>query len=53
VIGGNVWLTHSVPATSNVHQPRAENEISARLDDTPSHQLSGRSEAERRERVQS
>ena len=53
VIGGNVWLTHSVPATSNVQQPRAENQISARLDDTPSHQLSGRSEAERRERVQS
>lgn len=38
VIGGNVWLTHSVPAESNVHQPTAENEISLRSD-VPSHRL--------------
>ncbi len=36
VIGGNVWLTHSVPAGSNVRQARAENRITSRDDDLPS-----------------
>ncbi len=39
VIGGNVWLTHSVPAGSNVRQAKAENEITSRIDDMPSHRV--------------
>ncbi len=30
VIGGNVWLTHSVPPGSNVRQASAENQITSR-----------------------
>jgi serine O-acetyltransferase len=39
VIGGNVWLTHSVPAGSNVQQAKAENRISSRIDDMPAHRV--------------
>jgi serine O-acetyltransferase len=39
VIGGNVWLTHSVPAGSNVRQAKAENQITTRIDDMPSHRV--------------
>jgi serine O-acetyltransferase len=39
VIGGNVWLTHSVPAGSNVRQAKAENRITRRIDDLPSHRV--------------
>lgn len=35
VIGGNVWLTHSVPAGSNVRQAKAENRITSRIDTAP------------------
>ncbi len=35
VIGGNVWLTHSVPPGSNVRQARAENRITRRDDADP------------------
>mgnify|MGYP003587287634 CR=1 FL=1 len=30
VIGGNVWLTHSVPPGSNVRQAKEENQIDLR-----------------------
>lgn len=39
VIGGNVWLTHSVPAGSNVRQAKAENQITTRIDDMPAHRV--------------
>ena len=39
VIGGNVWLTQSVPAGSNVQQAKAENQITSRIDDMPSHRV--------------
>ncbi|MGC4252992.1 MAG: serine acetyltransferase [Sphingobium sp.] len=45
VIGGNVWLTQSVPAGSNVRQAKAENEITSRIDDMPSHRVRRQDEA--------
>ncbi len=39
VIGGNVWLTHSVPAGSNVRQAKAENRITSRIDDMAPHRV--------------
>lgn len=39
VIGGNVWLTHSIPAGSNVRQAKAENQISSRIDDMAPHRV--------------
>lgn len=39
VIGGNVWLTHSVPAGSQIRQAREEAEIRSRIDDMPSHRV--------------
>lgn len=49
VIGGNVWLTNSVPAGSNVHQAKAQNQITARTDGVAPHRVHGRTMAEARE----
>ncbi|WP_336964999.1 serine O-acetyltransferase EpsC [Sphingobium aquiterrae] len=42
VIGGNVWLTNSVPAGSNVRQAKAHNEISLRTDVSAPHRVHAR-----------
>lgn len=39
IIGGNVWLTQSVPAGSNVRQAKAENQITQKIDNMPSHRV--------------
>lgn len=37
VIGGNVWLTDSVPAGSNVHQAKAEYQVTRRAEFSAPH----------------
>lgn len=39
VIGGNVWLTDSVPAGSNVRQAKAQYEITTRVDVSAPHRV--------------
>ncbi|MGK2908869.1 MAG: serine O-acetyltransferase EpsC [Sphingobium sp.] len=39
VIGGNVWLTESVPAGSNVRQAKAQHEVTRRADVSAPHRL--------------
>jgi serine O-acetyltransferase len=46
VVGGNVWLTQSIPAGSNVRQAKAENHITTRIDDMPSHRVHRLSDAD-------
>ncbi|MET0370808.1 MAG: serine O-acetyltransferase EpsC [Sphingobium sp.] len=46
VIGGNVWLTNSVPAQSHVRQAKAENQITSDSNDIAPHRIRGRSVSE-------
>ncbi|MFZ2997304.1 serine O-acetyltransferase EpsC [Sphingobium sp.] len=39
VIGGNVWLTGSVPADSNVRQAKAQYEVTSRVEVTAPHRV--------------
>mgnify|MGYP000287598525 CR=1 FL=1 len=39
VIGGNVWLTDSVPADSNVRQAKARHEVTSRVDVSAPHRV--------------
>lgn len=39
VIGGNVWLTESVPADSNVRQARAQYEVTSRVEVSAPHRV--------------
>ncbi|WP_294136801.1 serine O-acetyltransferase EpsC [Sphingobium sp.] len=39
VIGGNVWLTDSVPADSNVRQAKAQYEVTSRVDVSAPHRV--------------
>ncbi|PZU54124.1 MAG: serine acetyltransferase, partial [Sphingobium sp.] len=39
VIGGNVWLTESVPADSNVRQAKARHEVTSRVEVSAPHRV--------------
>ncbi len=39
VIGGNVWLTDSVPADSSVRQAKAQYEVTSRVDISAPHRV--------------
>ena len=39
VIGGNVWLTDSVPADSNVRQAKAQYEVTSRVQVSAPHRV--------------
>ena len=41
VIGGNVWLTDSVPADSNVRQAKAQYEVTSRVEVSAPHRVHG------------
>lgn len=46
VIGGNVWLTDSVPADSHVRQARAQYEITSRVEVSAPHRVHALTEAD-------
>ena len=47
VIGGNVWLTDSVPANSNVRQAKAQYEVTSRVEVSAPHRVHALVDAER------
>lgn len=47
VIGGNVWLTDSVPANSNVRQAKAQYEVTSRVEVSAPHRVHALMDAER------
>lgn len=47
VIGGNVWLTDSVPADSNVRQAKAQYEVTSRVEVSAPHRVHSLSEVDR------
>lgn len=47
VIGGNVWLTDSVPADSNVRQAKAQYEVTSRVEVSAPHRVHALMDAER------
>ena len=47
VIGGNVWLTDSVPADSNVRQAKAQYEVTSRVEVSAPHRVHALVDADR------
>ncbi|HEX7742031.1 MAG TPA: serine O-acetyltransferase EpsC [Sphingobium sp.] len=47
VIGGNVWLTDSVPADSNVRQAKAQYEVTSRVEVSAPHRVHSLAEVDR------
>lgn len=47
MIGGNVWLTDSVPANSNVRQAKAQYEVTSRVEVSAPHRVHSLMDAER------